>query len=612
MKLQVPFVQLPLKFDAEALAQEIEALDERAWRPHPQGYPGNSALPLVSVDGDPASDALRGPMAPTPFLGRCPYLMQVLASLDVVIGRTRLMRLAGQAEVSPHVDTAYYWWQRVRVHVPIVTQPTVRFNCGDAEVNMAAGECWIFDTWRMHRVLNDAERSRVHLVVDTVGGDGFTTLLMGGRPHNAPINGWQPRVVAPQSETPPLLRFEKRNLPTVMTPWEVREYLLFLLNETLPHPQLQMMQSSAARLDRQWQALWACHGDDPEGWPEYRRALDAFLMQMRQGGATEAMMRNGTTLNAALSAGLARAALADVSAATEAGEPREALQKAAARPRASEVDEVFDRPVFIVSSPRSGSTLLFETLAKAPGVFTIGEESHAMIEGISELHPAARDFDSNRLLADAATLPVLTELRTRFRQALIDRDGKPPPDGGIRMLEKTPKNALRIPFLARVFPKARFIYLYRDPRETLASMIEAWQSGRFRTYPQLPGWTGPTWSLLLIPGWRDLIDKPLHEIVATQWETTTRITLDDLEALPKGRWSVTRYDALLADPKSEISRLCGTVEFEWDKPFDSELPLSRYTLSKPDPQKWRKNEEVLEAVMPRISATVLRAERFAS
>ena len=125
MKLQVPFVQLPLKFNADLLAEEIAALDEDSWRPHPQGYPGNSALPLVSVECDPASDALRGAMALTPFLERCPYLMQVLESLGVTVGRTRLMRLSGQAEVSPHVDTAYYWWQRVRVHVPITTQPIV-------------------------------------------------------------------------------------------------------------------------------------------------------------------------------------------------------------------------------------------------------------------------------------------------------------------------------------------------------------------------------------------------------------------------------------------------------------------------------------------------------
>jgi hypothetical protein len=70
--------------------------------------------------------------------------------------------------------------------------------------------------------------------------------------------------------------------------------------------------------------------------------------------------------------------------------------------------------------------------------------------------------------------------------------------------------------LARSFRRRGFIYLYRDPRQVLSSMIEAWTSGRFQTYPQLPGWTGPAWSLLLVPGWRAFIGRPLHEIVAAQ------------------------------------------------------------------------------------------------
>src|SRR5512140_2860582 len=65
MKMQVPFMQLPLVFDAAALQAEIGAIDESAWRPHPQGYPGNDALTLITVGGDPASDAAAGAMRPT-------------------------------------------------------------------------------------------------------------------------------------------------------------------------------------------------------------------------------------------------------------------------------------------------------------------------------------------------------------------------------------------------------------------------------------------------------------------------------------------------------------------------------------------------------------------
>ena len=610
MKLPMPFLHLPLQFDAQALATEIAGFDESEWRPHPQGLPGNSAVPLVAVGGNPESDAVRGPMAPTPHLDRCPYLKQVIGSLGVVVGRTRLMRLSPQAEVSSHVDTAYYWWQRVRVHVPIVTQPTVRFICGDAEVNMRAGECWIFDTWRMHRVVNDAEHSRVHLVVDTVGGDGFSALVARGLPYRAADAAWSPNPIVPQSDAVPDLRYESQNLPTVMTPWELREYLYFLFGEAVPHPRLSALRSAGMQLEHAWQSLWACHGESPHGWPEYRSTLNRFIAQVRESGA-DLQMRNGTLLFTSMT-GLAQAALADGSIRGD-GEARPEAATAAAAVARSTTDARFDRPVFIVSSPRSGSTLLFETLAKAPGVYTIGDESHALIEGIPELRPGTRQFSSNRLTAVDATAEIADTLRARMERELRDRSGAAPtPDGRIRVLEKTPKNSLRVPFLAQVFPEAHFIYLHRDVRQTLSSMIEAWQSGRFRTYPRLPAWTGLPWSMLLVPGWRDLIGKPLPEIVAKQWETTTRVLLDDLEALPKERWTAVRYDEFVADPQAEISRLCTAFQLDWDQSLGGDLPEARYTLTAPAPDKWRRHESQIAAVLPGLAETIARAQRFAA
>ena len=106
------------------------------------------------------------------------------------------MRLSGRAEVTSHFDLNYYWRERVRVHVPIVTQPTVRFVCGGAQVNMRAGECWIFDTWSKHNVYNDDALARIHLVADTVGGDGFWHLVRGSGARSR-IPGWTPRFCPP-------------------------------------------------------------------------------------------------------------------------------------------------------------------------------------------------------------------------------------------------------------------------------------------------------------------------------------------------------------------------------------------------------------------------------
>jgi len=169
-----------------------------------------------------------------------------------------------------------------------------------------------------------------------------------------------------------------------------------------------------------------------------------------------------------------------------------------------------------------------------------------------------------------------------------------------------------VPFLARVFPEARFIYLHRDPRPVLASMIEAWQSGRFRTYPNLPDWTGLPWSLLLVPGWRDLVGQSLQQIVAAQWNVTTQILLDDLERLPAGSWSVANYDALVSDPNAEIRRLCAANGLGWDLVLPQSLPLSSYTVSTPDPAKWQRFAAEIDAVLPLIAAQAGRAERIAA
>ncbi len=294
MKLPDPFVQLPLLFDAAILAAEIEAIPDSYWKRHPQDFAGNSMLPLIAVDGDPDSEGFSGAMRPTPHLLRCPYMMRALDSLGVTLGRTRLMRLSGHAEVYRHADVGYYWGERARVHVPIVTQPTVRFYCGDADVHMAAGEVWIFDTWRPHRVVNDDTRSRVHLVVDTVGGERFWDMVADGRPHDGPALQSPQRVQA-SGEPTPELACESVNTPSVMSPWELRLLFDLLFADAIPHAQLATLQQITRRFCNVWHALWARYGDDLEGRPHFRKALDHFVERFRLVGEP-LKLRNGPLL----------------------------------------------------------------------------------------------------------------------------------------------------------------------------------------------------------------------------------------------------------------------------------------------------------------------------
>lgn len=267
------------------------------------------------------------------------------------------------------------------------------------------------------------------------------------------------------------------------------------------------------------------------------------------------------------------------------------------------------RPIFIVSSPRSGSTLLFETLSRAPGLFTIGGESHRVIEGVPAFSVPARGWPSNRLDASDAKPQPVERLAEAFYAALRNRDGQPPV-GAARMLEKTPKNALRVPFFDAAWPDSSFVFLYRDARQTVASMAEAWQSGHFCTYPRLPGWTGVPWSLLLVPGWRDLNGLPLAEVIAHQWATTMGILLDDLAALPADRLQVLNYDDFICAPQQSIEHLTGRLDLEWDANLGPQLPLSVTTVSAPAADKWRAMEGVIESIWPIVEATEARAKAF--
>jgi hypothetical protein len=270
------------------------------------------------------------------------------------------------------------------------------------------------------------------------------------------------------------------------------------------------------------------------------------------------------------------------------------------------IAEAFDRPTFILSTPRAGSSLLFQTMAQASSTFTIGGESHALIETIPGLHPRGQGWSSNALSAVDATPPIASEIARRFYARLRDRQGRPAA-GRVRMIEKTPKNSLRVPFIEAVFPDALYVYLYRDPRETISSMIEAWHSGGFVTYPRLPGWSGIPWSLLLVPGWRDLAGRSLAEIVATQWATTTTILLDDLAAVPSDRVITLSYAQLLASPQSTVAALCGTLDLPWDRNLEADLPLSPTVVSPPRPDKWRRDQAAIAGVWPILHDADVRA-----
>jgi hypothetical protein len=261
--------------------------------------------------------------------------------------------------------------------------------------------------------------------------------------------------------------------------------------------------------------------------------------------------------------------------------------------------------VFIIAAPRSGSTLLFETLAASTGLHSLGGEAHWLVEDIAALRPGATGVDSNRLgraqATDAVARQICASIAAELRDSANERVAF---NADHRLLEKTPKNALRIPFFDALFPDAQFIFLWRDPHENLSSIIEAWRSGGWKTYNGLDGFDGP-WSLLLPPGWRAMNGRPLEEIAAFQWEAANRIALEDLSQLPRERWTSLRYADFIADPRAEVAKLMRFLELDMDPQLTARvsgaLPLSRFTHTPPDKEKWRRNETIIKRVLPDLT-----------
>ena len=288
MRFTQPFLRLPIRFDAERLAAEIGALPPTAWMPHPGNYKGNDAVPLVTPGGQ-ITNAFEGPMAPTRHLLQCRYVMEAMAGIGAVWGRSRLMGLAPGAQVPEHVDLNYHWRTHIRIHVPIVTTPKVQFTCGGETIHMAGGECWIFDTFRMHEVHNRGADKRVHLVLDTVGGEHLWDLIEAAQ---APGGAGEPELQAPGRVSPDALLFERINAPGIMTAWEVRCHVDFMAEHAGTDGPMAPLFRRLDKFVSSWAALWARFGGSAEGIAACQRLIGEVERDLKAMGGDRLLLPN--------------------------------------------------------------------------------------------------------------------------------------------------------------------------------------------------------------------------------------------------------------------------------------------------------------------------------
>jgi hypothetical protein len=170
----IPALRLPFQFDPARLAADLALIAPDEWVPHfnTSIYEGDwSGVALRSVGGRPAQlypdPAAEGQFADTALLGRCAYFQHVLATLRFPLEAARLLRLRARSSIAEHRDYKLGVQDgSLRIHVPVATNPDVAFFLDGQRVLMLPGESWYLNLNLPHRVDNQSDTDRVHLVID--------------------------------------------------------------------------------------------------------------------------------------------------------------------------------------------------------------------------------------------------------------------------------------------------------------------------------------------------------------------------------------------------------------------------------------------------------------
>jgi tetratricopeptide (TPR) repeat protein len=121
-----------------------------------------------------------------------------------------------------------------------------------------------------------------------------------------------------------------------------------------------------------------------------------------------------------------------------------------------------ESPVFIVAFPRSGTTLLEQTLDAHPLLQAMDEQPYLQ-HTINHLMGKGIDYPAG--LARASP-ELLQETRARYWEEIRERvDLKP----GQRLIDKNPLNLLRLPIIRRLFPNASIVLAIRHPCDVVMS-----------------------------------------------------------------------------------------------------------------------------------------------
>lgn len=238
------------------------------------------------------------------------------------------------------------------------------------------------------------------------------------------------------------------------------------------------------------------------------------------------------------------------------------------------------RPVVVLGAGRSGTKFLRRLIAASSACTSIPYgANHAWRTG-NEGHP-------DDALPAAACTPRIAR---RIRKALL-RLARNPSRPPVRYLvEKTCANTLRVEFVARVLPDARYVYIVRDGRDAVASAFRRWNappdlwdlldklrylllSNPTPSSLRFVGWYASNWLRGLLKGnsrfevwgprypgiYEDLERLSPLEVCARQWRTCVERAERALQALPSERVLRLRYEELVSSP-TVVDEICSFLQ----------------------------------------------------
>jgi tetratricopeptide (TPR) repeat protein len=191
--------------------------------------------------------------------------------------------------------------------------------------------------------------------------------------------------------------------------------------------------------------------------------------------------------------------------------------------------------VFLLGYPRSGTTLVENILASAPGVVAL--EEHDTLADTDEILVAN---DGSMPDLDSLDPDLLADLRARYWA----RVGRMAGDvAGRLFVDMNPFNGIKLPVIARLFPEAKILIMRRDPRDVVLSCFRI-------NFTPSPG----TYAF------SDLDEAARH------YDALMRLTELCRARLPLACHDV-RYDRLVADFESTVRAMADFIGLAWTDDF---------------------------------------------